>query len=409
MEAKLYELFGWRSGSFRFKEGEEPPGQPVGLEKTPAALVLEGIRRHYDRARADAVLAGFAGNYVAPSGDPLRRLQGISDDPAERRFIESLDGSKKLETVLSSAPIAAAEARLLLVAMAESGMIEPARSAARRAGAEGRRTTPGYTTPPPELRPQAERSPRGGAGGSAAGAPSRGVWDPVRVPDTSDELNTLLETMKAGSYFENLGVDEEATASEVDQAYEARAREFHPDRFRLRPEDVRQVGLKIFDRLGDAQATLRDSSRRRRYVAKLERDRAEKVLDTLSPMPPPAAEKVYYGGVEALRARRYHEAVESFRRAIELAPGQASYHGALGWALFREAPGDPAAVEAGLRELRRALDMNGNDPWVRISLGRFYAETGWVDQAIEEFETALMLNPGLTDVQEEIRRLRGET
>ena len=45
---------------------------------------------------------------------------------------------------------------------------------------------------------------------------------------------------------------------------------------------------------------------------------------------------------------------------------------------------------------------------MRISLGRFYAETGWPDQAIAEFETALRLNPALTDIQDEIHRLRGE-
>jgi hypothetical protein len=46
---------------------------------------------------------------------------------------------------------------------------------------------------------------------------------------------------------------------------------------------------------------------------------------------------------------------------------------------------------------------------VRISLGRFYAETGLPDDAIREFEAALGMSPGLADIEEEIRRLRGET
>ena len=52
--------------------------------------------------------------------------------------------------------------------------------------------------------------------------------------------------------------------------------------------------------------------------------------------------------------------------------------------------------------------LGGQDPWVHVSLGRFLAETGAPDQAIGEFETALRLNPALADVQDEIRRLRGE-
>jgi hypothetical protein len=53
--------------------------------------------------------------------------------------------------------------------------------------------------------------------------------------------------------------------------------------------------------------------------------------------------------------------------------------------------------------------MEPGNPWVRISLGRFFAETGYPDDAIAEFEVALKLNPGLADIEEEIRRLRGQT
>jgi DNA-binding response OmpR family regulator/tetratricopeptide (TPR) repeat protein len=393
VEAKVLEVFAWREGSFSFTDGKHPPGDPVTLEHSPAALILEGIRRHYDPARLEKVLTPFEEQYLAPSADPLRRLQDISADPAERRFIESIDGSKRLDAVLAEGLIPAGEARLLLVAMAEAGMIEPARTAARRPAEEAaparQVTKVSEDTAPYPLEPS----------GSAPRPPEQ---------RSREELQGIYETMRVQSYFEVLGVPASASTSDVDRAYEAKARELHPDRFRARGEEVRQVALKIFDRLGDAHTTLRDAGRRRRYVSKLDRERAESGPISVSPAPSQAAEKVYYSGVEHLRARRYREAIDAFRQAIALAPGQASYHGALGWALFRAAPADPAAVEAGLGELRRALAMNEGDPWVRISLGRFYAETGWPDQAIAEFETALRLNPALVDIQEEIRRLRGE-
>jgi tetratricopeptide (TPR) repeat protein len=124
--------------------------------------------------------------------------------------------------------------------------------------------------------------------------------------------------------------------------------------------------------------------------------------------PPAAAEQVYYAGVDHLRQRRYREATEAFRQAIALAPAQASYHGALGWALYRTAPADAGAVAAGLASLQRAVELGDGDPWVHVSLARFYAETGAPDQAVAEFEAALRINPGLGDVEEELRRLRGE-
>jgi Tfp pilus assembly protein PilF len=54
------------------------------------------------------------------------------------------------------------------------------------------------------------------------------------------------------------------------------------------------------------------------------------------------------------------------------------------------------------------VELDAADPWTHVSLARFYAETGQPDHAVGEFETALRINPALTDVQEELRRLRGE-
>jgi tetratricopeptide (TPR) repeat protein len=381
MEAKFFEIFAWRTGDFAFREGKRAPDEPVRLERAPAALILEGIRRHYDPERVRQVLAAFAGQYVAPSRDALRRLQDITSDPGERRFIESLDGSIRLEAALSQAPVPLQRARLLLVAMSEAGMVEPARG--KRSSDDRRRGAPEPLVMPAEQKGR-------------------------------EELGAVLETMRAQTHFQVLGVRDDASPSEVDGAYEELAREYHPDQFRSRPEDVRSLGLRIFDRLGEAQVVLRDPTRRRKYVAQLERERAALDEGDSSPFVQQertgdAAEQVYFAGVEHLRARRYREAVQAFNQAAALAPTQASYRGALGWALFRQAPADIDAIQAGLTELRRAVQMEPSNPWVRISLGRFFSETGYPDDAIAEFEVALRLNPGLGDIEEEIRRLRGQT
>ena len=113
--------------------------------------------------------------------------------------------------------------------------------------------------------------------------------------------------------------------------------------------------------------------------------------------------------MDHLRQRRFHEATEAFRRAVALAPSQPSYHGALGWAIYRCAPADPETVAEGLAALRRAVELDSADPWVHVSLARFYAETGQPDQAMGEFEVALRINPALTDVQEETAAVAGRS
>ncbi len=379
MEAKICDLFSWKAGSFGFVEGRQPRGEPVRLEKTPAALILEGIRRYYNEERQNAVLAPFAGQYVAPDLDPLRRLQDLSGDPAERRFIASVDGSRRLEAVLETAPIRIKRARLLLVAMSEAGMIEPARTAVRQK---------------PDL--SAEML-----------SPENLGQDRNPEQMTPDELGAVLETLRAQTHFDVLGVAADSEIVAVERAYDRLARNFHPDKFRFRADDVRLIAQRIFEHLGEAHAVLHDKGSRRRYLARLQQEDREPLSGAV--VPGGAAEKVYFMGVEHLRARRYHDAVSAFRQAVQLAPDNAGYLGALGWAIYREAPADAAAAEAGLLELQRAVSLNGKDPWVRVSLGRFFAETKRPDAAIAEFEVALKLSPGFTDIEEEIRRLRSET
>jgi DNA-binding response OmpR family regulator/tetratricopeptide (TPR) repeat protein len=410
MEAKLYELFSWQAGSFRFTETKQPVADQVTLQDPPAALILEGVRRHYDADRQTQVLERFDGQYVAASADPRQRLQDLSTDPDERAFALSIDGSKRLAKLLDSTRLPARDARLLLVAMAEAGMIEPARAPARRSERErdehGERPHRNHRE-----RIETESNPLELSDKEAAAEvpyPGRESWQ--RPPDrrSREELEALYEGMLMLSYFDVLGVSEEAGQGEIDRAYEARAREFHPDRFRSHPQELRDVARRIFECLGEAHATLFDPGRRRRYVQRLEREREEPAPAITFHSPPAAAEEVYYAGVEQLRQRRYHEAAGAFRQAVTLAPAQASYHGALGWAIYRSAPADATAVASGRAELERAVQLGEGDPWVHVSLGRFHAETGAPDRAVHEFELALQLNPGLADVEEELRRLRSE-
>ncbi len=381
MEAKLLEVFSWREGRFAFKKGQPAHDQPVRLDRTPAALILEGIRRSYDAERMHSVLEPYTGLFLMPSPDRRQRLQDITADPNEQRFIDSLDGTVKFEAALATTMIPTDRTRLLLVAMAEAGMIVPSRHAA--------------TKVLEEIQPSDDSQPHPAAG-----------------ERTRDDLMAILEVMHHQTHFEVLAVAREATQAEVDAAYEARARDFHPDRFRMRGEDVRILAERIFERLEEANAVLSDATARRRYLAQLDKNPPHRAsvgeeAGPASESPQVVAERIYFQGVAHLRARRYRDAAEAFRRATTLAPAQASYRSALGWALYRQAPADPRAVAAGLGELLRAADSDAKNPWSRVSLGRFYAETGMPDEAIRIFEEVLRASPGLSDIEEEIRRLKG--
>jgi curved DNA-binding protein CbpA len=411
VETKLLEVFAWPDGKFMFKEGDADAGDPepgaaLRLERPPAALVFEGIRRHYDDARQRAVLDAFVRQAVTLNPDPVLRLQDVTMDPVALAYINSIDGGEGIDEILARAPIARDEARVLLVALAESGMITHAEGPSAR-----RRGTPAMA--------------------AALTSPPSGVVAAVAPPQpsgalTGGQLTMVAETVRTQDYFWSLGLERDAGPADVDRAYDTHARSFHPDRYRHSSDEDRRLAHEIFERLAEAHRTLRDPMRRRAYVTKLERadrpgragernDRPEDVSGVIDTPTPPtsasnaAARALYDAGLEHLRSSRHHEAVEAFRQAARLVPNAAEYRASLGWALFREAPADARAGRAALAELRRAVQLDARNRRAAEYLAQIYAQTGQPELAIQELERLVTIDPAATDAAEELRRLRAAT
>ncbi len=395
LEAKLLEIFTWPDGKFMFKAGEGATAGATRLERPPAALILEGIRRHYDEARQKAVLGRYAGQYVALSADPMLRLQEMTADPTEQAFIHDLDGSRQLEAILAHAKVPTPKARLLLVALSEAGMIQPREATSRRRAAAPPTAAPTPVAPAPERQP---------------------------APLGSGELSMMLQMARTQDHFWALGVGRDTPAAEIDRAYEALARSFHADRYRLASDDDRRMAQEIFDCLAEAHRVLQDPARRRAYLAKLGRQEdappapprdlsaapvAVPVRAT-SGSPGGAAQSLYEVGLEHLRARRHHEAVEVLRQAARLIPNEADYRAALGWALFRQAPADARAARAAIAELRRATQIDERHRTAAQHLAEIYAQTGQPEAAITELERLLALDPEAVELADELRRLRAQ-
>jgi tetratricopeptide (TPR) repeat protein len=234
----------------------------------------------------------------------------------------------------------------------------------------------------------------------------------------------MLQTVRTQDYFWALDVGREAPAAEIDRAYEALARSFHADRYRLSPEEDRKAAQEIFDKLGEAHRTLRDPAKRKAYLVKVSREEDAREKEEAPPprprsmTPPPpssaaasspssaAARALYDVGLEHLKARRHHEAVEALRQAARLVPNEADFRAALGWALFRQAPADARAGRAAVAELRRALQLDERHRAAAQHLAEIYAQTGQPDLAVQELERLLAIDPAATEVADELHRLR---
>jgi DNA-binding response OmpR family regulator/tetratricopeptide (TPR) repeat protein len=409
VEAKLFEVFSWVDGKFMFKAGDTGGAENRLLERSPAATILEGIRRHYDEARQQAALEKYAQQYVGLSSDPQLRLQDMTSEPVELAFIQSIDGSKQLDVILERAEIPRDKARLLLVALSEAGMLQRHEATTKRKGA----------MPMVPVVPPVSSVP-------VLGAPA--APPPTTAPLASGQLSMMLQTVRTQDYFWALDVGRDAPVADIDRAYEALARSFHTDRYRLSSEDDRKAAQEIFDKLGEAHRTLRDPAKRKAYLARLEREeekekgKEEAYVHVPRPRqmtpPPPtsaaaatspssaAARALYDVGLEHLKARRHHEAVEALRQAARLVPNEADFRAALGWALFRQAPADARAGRAAVAELRRALQLDERHRAAAQHLAEIYAQTGQPDLAVQELERLLAIDPTATEVAEELHRLR---
>jgi hypothetical protein len=76
------------------------------------------------------------------------------------------------------------------------------------------------------------------------------------------------------TYYEILGIAENATAAEIEAAFKAKAKEVHPDTVPAENTYLRQVAAEAFKDLSEAKAVLLDADRRQRYDSGLTYSRA---------------------------------------------------------------------------------------------------------------------------------------
>lgn len=107
-----------------------------------------------------------------------------------------------------------------------------------------------------------------------------------------------------------------------------------------------------------------------------------------------AAYDSFNAGRNFLHSNNNADAVESLRKAAELAPDNADIHHTYAIALAKT--GQSAAA---INELRIALNLNSNLAATWVTLGGLYQSTGQLDKAIETFRTYLSRFPSDRDAK----------
>jgi DNA-binding response OmpR family regulator/curved DNA-binding protein CbpA len=392
LQVKLFDIFSWADAEYQFRDDVKIPNDVITMELPNGQIILEGIRRTYDRARVEAALAPMMSNYVRPARDPALRFQqmGLEDD--EKAYLENIDGTRTLKECLANAPMGEMKALVSSYAMLCAGVLETDELPLRRSDGPAAQAEGDAELPVPVLRPRIPTQPL---------SPVPHMGEPQANGLSRERLAANLLTLRNQDHFSVLGVGYDAPSGAVERAYERLAREYHPDRFRDRGNDTRKIAAEIFDRVGEAHKIVSDPDARKRYADDLRKQGAPAPGDPAGRAL--ASDRYFRAGEELLRQRRFGESAEAFRRATELSPESAEYRAYLGWALFLQ---DPRSEQRALDELEEATRLNPKLDRAYLFLGYIHRDGGRPEDAEQQFSKAIQCNPDCSEALRELRALQ---
>jgi CheY-like chemotaxis protein len=366
-DEKLFEVFGWQSGTYRYERGVDlERANSLGVERSPADLILRGVRERFPIELIEDYICSHADCFLAPAESPFYQFQEVDLDSEHEELLAGLDGTRRLAEFLKAAP----DLKRTLYAMLAFGLLE------LRGGD----------------RPSVKSSPRRDAR----------LQQEVKGEELRARLTGLADRMRDQSYFEVLGVDDSASEEELRAAFQKRAANLHPDHYRKSGDAVTHLASEVFAQLNTAYQTLTDSRRRSEYVlnqrkGQRDADRQRESEQALE------AEVQFQEGQRLLAQRSYERALEAFGRSLELYPSAGEYHSHYGWTLHLCHPDQPDIASEAIEHVRRGIKLAGQRETSYLFMGRLCKVIGRVELAEKMFARAVQLEPGCVEALRELR------
>ncbi|MFN0062294.1 MAG: DnaJ domain-containing protein [Myxococcaceae bacterium] len=401
-------------GHFSFSAQELPPHQalPLGqrwailsdaMRKTPTADVL---RRLSDERALPVMKSGC----IVPVSE-LRLT------PQEARAYTFIDGVRSLDELMRDFPAEAdIYARLVFLLRELEGVSfaavrprmppPPPESPSPASAPSSKPTTtaappapdvhshaPPATSPSPATRPVAGPKPQ---------ATSKPVVASVPV-DPAAELAKLREqipNLKGQNHFQILSVPESADDNTVKIAYFKLAKLYHPDTVPTdAPPELGKLKAEMFAAIGEAYQVLGEGASRQQYLSDLKTGGTEKV-DVAQIL---AAEDIFQKGTLLVKGRRYAEALEHFKKAIEGNPEEGEFYAWRGYTHFLLSTDKEKGTGDAIVDLEEALRKNPRCAPAHYFNGLIAKANGELAAAKQHFLQTVDIAPGHVDAQRELR------
>ncbi len=239
-----------------------------------------------------------------------------------------------------------------------------------------------------------------------AAAPQRLSSGRIVTPELAKrktEIQARAVAIKSEDYFKMLGVSTEATVEQVQAAFFALAKVWHPDRVPKAISEVRDSCATVFAHLSEAQQTLCDPKRRGEYMHLLkdggatpdEQEQVQTVLEAATNF----QKAEFY-----LRRNDLKEAEVFCRKAHEGDSVPTEYLALLAWLEAMKLENQsPEATMQRIEMLDRAIAGNPRLERAHFYRGMLYKRLNNLHASVRDFRTAADLNPRNLDAVREVR------
>jgi curved DNA-binding protein CbpA len=385
-----------------------------------------GLRAHARESVIDGVLLKIGPRAVrVRKGLPVERLDLPS---AQRALVEHLQSNKaSLDDLMRHKDVSPHDVRRLLYLLTLIRGIETAEDHAALGGLtmetmppapEGRAapSEPTAKAEPVEItRPRVSlyAPPSSGARNApSAPAPNTGTMSlpaPPPPPNLAhqdvarwSEIAGTFDKLDELTHYQLLGVAQNASTVEINNAYFSQVKKFHPDRLPAGFGALARCAQILFDRLTEANATLSSPETRVEYNKAVEEGGGTRAAERM--MRNVLDSTLDFQKAEVMLKRRdFTQALQHVRSALAKNPDEPDYHALYAWILHLMNPADPAPTDEMLVSLERALKANPNSERAHYYRGVVLKRLKRDREALHHFRKALEINPRNVDAAREVR------
>jgi len=211
-------------------------------------------------------------------------------------------------------------------------------------------------------------------------------------------INELYSRLDDEDYYMILGVNKDSLIQEIRDSYYSLVKKYHPDILARLDDRSREKADRIFSVISTAYQTLSDDDKRDDFDSTNELDELKSEAQELY-----QAELSYNEGGALLKQKKYEQAEEKFKKAIEINPESFLYKGIISWARFLNNKDDKDGVDKCVIELEKLISQDPGIAENYFYLGSIFKHNDDFRKAEINFSKAVEHDPDFTDAKREMR------